>query len=45
MSTLYGLLKNAHWGEKDVRGQGENTLKLALACIMEYIKVGKEGRY
>jgi len=25
--------------------QGENTLKLALACIMEYIKVGKEGRY
>ena len=34
-----------HWGEKGVRGQGENTLKLALACIMEYIKVGKEERY
>jgi len=45
MSTLYGLLKNVHWREKEVRGQGKNTLKLALACIMEYIKVGKERRY
>ena len=45
LRAAYGLLKNAHWREKEVRGQGENTLKLALACIMEYIKVGKERRY
>jgi len=31
-------------GERVGEGGKENTLKLASACIMEYIKVGKERK-
>jgi len=32
------------WDEEEKVLQGENALKLASACIMEYIKVGKERK-
>ena len=37
-------LPTGRQGERVGEGGKENTLKLASACIMEYIKVGKERK-